>query len=302
LTVLAFAAGGAIGNRDAGASSRLGATVFGTSIGIVARGRLTGLACAAGAEVRVRAGQAIVTRQGVIRIEAPHLWSAGIIGADVTVVTEHWDTAATRPFVADFIGGAFVSVITRRFVIDVQTANFKIAIIIGTDILVVTIGRFPGFALPCATGIILGTGIAIIAGIAVGDKGATTFRLAGIVRTQVSIVAGQGSCGNALAQMAVVTRGADVRVVARSLIQGVDTALLRVARIGGANVVVIAAQCWPSFALAIGALVIEGTGIAIIAIARLRFKETPNGLVTRVQRTAIAVVANQGSRPDTSAQ
>jgi hypothetical protein len=68
---------------------------------------------------------------------------------------------------------------------------------------------------------------------------ASNSRLARILCTRVIIIALQKLAACALSKLALVDQRTDIPVVTRSLVDGVDTPLGRVAIIGGAEVVVI---------------------------------------------------------------
>jgi hypothetical protein len=183
-----------------------------------------------------------------------------------------------------------------------QTADFEVAVIISTEILVVAACRLTWFALAARTGIVFCTGIPVVTWLRVGYEVATRRRLARIIGAKVGIVASQSPTGNALPQTTVIARGANIAVVARCLVQRMNTPLRRVATIGGADVVIIASQRQSSGTLAQGTFVAQSTSIAIITIPRLRLELATHLTVAGIRRAGVAIIASEHTGGDATSQ
>ena len=80
-----------------------------------------------------------------------------------------------------------------------------------------------------STGIVFGAGVAIIARGGVGSELTTCIGVTRIVGTGVAIVTGEFARADTLPQVAMVTGGADIFVVAGGTVEQVHAALGRVA-------------------------------------------------------------------------
>jgi len=169
---------------------------------------------------------------------APFLWVTRIVGADIAVITVLRLPGRAGAFVARVTHRTLVAVLTRKRVVGVFAARLRVAVLIGTYVLVIA-GRSIGLVLTS-----LG-------------------RVAGVGRAVNSIVAGHKITRLAVSLCAEVAVGARIAVVARCLVVA-PYALAVETLVVGARVVVAALQRF-SGTCPIRAHVVQGTGNAVIA-------------------------------------
>ena len=114
-------------------------------------------------------------------------------------------------------------------IVKVETTLGEIAEVIGTDVFIVAGCRLATFADSSAAGILFGTNAAVVAGGSVWREYTAGFRGTRIVGTGVAIVTGEFARADTLPQVAMVTGGADIFVVAGGTVEQVHAALGRVA-------------------------------------------------------------------------
>jgi hypothetical protein len=182
----------------------------------------------------------IVARIGVVDIDASGRRIAGIICANISVITNRGQPAAhaIRTYI---VACARIAIVTGNAVVRVNAAGHRIAGVRGADVSVVANQRRTAHAHSRRAGIVGGTGVAVIARGRVVDVVAPTSGVTEIVRAGIAVVAVHGrsaarSTGTGVVRRAGVTITADVRVVRE------DAAEPRVAGVVGADVAVVANQ------------------------------------------------------------
>ena len=142
-----------------------------------------------------------------------------------------------------------------------------------------------------STGIVFGAGVAIIARGGVGSELTTCIGVTRIVGTGVAIVAAKIPPAGTFPKLAGILHGAEVIVVAGQGVEGVYATLCRVARIGGAEIQVIAVN-GPRIATD-GTLadISSSARIAIVTVRPVGRVLATGGRVARVIGARIAVVA-----------
>jgi hypothetical protein len=197
------------------------------------------------------------------------------------------------PFAFDTtVGGATIPILAIELRVGAPCAH--LAQIVSTH---ETVGTFHGYAGGAGSGralIVHGADVTVLARCLVRCEGAARGGLAGIVGARVAIVACQLSGKDALPQMTVVARGADVQVIAGRLIQGMNATVGEVAQVIRAEVSVTAIQPLSVDTLAQRTVVSEGTRVAVIAGRLVGHEEAAHVRQARIHGARIGIVT--GSR------
>lgn len=153
----------------------------------------------------------------------------------------------------------------------------------------------PAFASPAGASITHCARVAIVTPNLVGQIETALLRIADIVSTEVAVLAFQRLAALALASVAEIACGAQAPVFARIAIVGsVHAAALRIARVVGAGVLVIADNSRPDADILVAG-VCCGAGVAIIAgYACLRFVFAAALRIAGVLRALVAIIADNG--------
>ncbi len=218
------------------------AAVVGTDVGIVTvlgPGTITNTARA---HIRNGARVAIVTAKVIGHIDAATLRGTAIVSANVAVVAVEWNGANALTQFTDVLHSAGAAVVARSAVQIMGASCNGMAVIGGTDVIVVAI-LGPGWhAFAATTVVAYGTRILIIAVCVVGGLNAGTGVITGIIGAGVAIVAFLLQSGLTEAIAAEVILGTWVAVRAGSFDVLVLAAPSRKANILGAWVTVITLQ------------------------------------------------------------
>jgi len=113
----------------------------------------------------------------------------------------------------------------------------------------------------------------------------------GIIRAWIAVIAIRCDPGRTTAINADVSQRTEAAVVARSVVVGVDTAGERVARVVGAQVLVVTIQGYSGLADARGAGVPRGAGIAIAAQGVVIDMHAARVHITGIIGTDVAIIA-----------
>jgi len=206
---------------------------------------------------------------------------ADIVGAGVAVVTVCRKTTEASPGTTSITNGAGIAIVANRGYVHVLAAKRYIAHVVSAGVVVVTIGEDPAYAgTSTVTGVVGGTGIAVLAGSDVWRVEAAASRIAGVVRAYVEIVAVGGETADTKAcAITGVRSGTGIEVIAGQDIGRVDTSCNRVARIVGTDVRVVAVGRRSAEAHA-GAVagVTGGTSVAVLAGSDIRSMNTAGGV------------------------
>jgi hypothetical protein len=140
------------------------------------------------------------------------------------------------------------------------------------------------------TGIIRGACVAVIAGRGVGNELATCIGVTGIVGARVPVVAAESTATGAFPLVAGILHGAEVIVVARQRVEGVDAPPHRVTGVSGAEILVSAVH-GAGVATHVALADIAGsTRIAVVAVRSIRGVLAARGRIAGVVCARIAVI------------
>lgn len=172
--------------------------------------------------VAFRAGVGVVTGHGIVGKNAPAIRVAGVVGTEIGVIANEFGAGNTGPVGAQVVVCARIAVVTGGGVVDGATTVLCITEVIGTRVVVCAVNGRSRSAPAIVALVILGADVLIITRGTVEDELTTGVDIAGIIGTQVVVIAGQGARRDAFTEMALVPGGAHVLVVARGLIHEVD--------------------------------------------------------------------------------
>jgi len=221
----------------------------------------------------------------------------GIGGAQVGVIALQFSAGSACSVRALVPDGAHIPVIALKNVVHAPAARILVAAIIGTGITVIAIEEAGGNAPSPGTLVSRRARVGVAADCQVGHVRTPRLGQTAIIGALVSIVASKRSGEDATTQMTVVTHGAHVIIVARCLVDTVDTSLLGLAGIGGTHVVVITIEEAARHALTGRANVAGCTLVAVAAIGAVELVNAQAGIPTRIVGAEIAVITiHQRSR------
>jgi hypothetical protein len=169
--------------------------------------------------------------------------------------------------------------------------------IVGARIGIIAIDLAHADADATTAGIARCTWVTVITWVAVLGMSAPHQRQTTVGRTRVAIIAIHGLATNALTVAAGIVEGADTAVIAWGRVGLVDAALLRVAKVIGADLAVIAIQEPGRLARTFDAAFAGGAGVIVVATAGFGCMHTAQIGVARVggARVAIVTATHMGS-------
>ncbi len=153
-------------------------------------------------------------------IDAARSGGTRVIRTHVIVVTVERGTSLATAIAADFTTVTHRRVITRCSVIRMYASAGRVARIIRTAIVVITVRGSPAYARFIAAGVVGGTGVTVITRGGVGSIDAARDWVARIIRTHIPIVAIGRCSAHADPITAGVVGGAGVAVIARHGVRG----------------------------------------------------------------------------------
>lgn len=185
----------------------------------------------------------IVAWNRVEQVDTPRIRVAGVRRAHILIVTVQKTTLDALASLAVVTHGARITVVAIGLVGDMDTKSLLVAAIIGTRIPVVTIYRRTRLARPVYALVVEGTRITVVARSRCCHVDTSQGRIAAVLGARVVVIAIEGAIELATPHEALVSGGAGVAVIASRLVLGVDTTVFGMARIVGADVVVVANEC-----------------------------------------------------------
>lgn len=270
------------------------ATVVSAGVPITAYPPRPRLALTGGAGIALCADLAIVARD-LVGLEATASFrEADIVGTQIAIIAGEAPGADALAQVAVVRGGANIIVVARDLIELVATADGRVTVVCGANVVIVAIeqpGRDTG---TISTTLPHGAGIVIIAGTVLGQMLAPPASRAGIRGAGVQVIALQSRPGETFAPLAEVIHGTIVAVIAWGTTKGMDAPGLRIAGICGAWICIVAVDGSPRLTLsdltvvAIGALVEVVTGNVRGRVG------APETRVATIFRTAVAIPAVGG--------
>jgi len=142
----------------------------------------------------------------------------------------------------------------------------------------------------------------VITFIDVGNRFTTGRFVAGIVSARVGILTDNRIPRYTCAVRTCVRRGASIAVVARRQIVRIRTAVNRVTRIVGAEIVIVAIQSRTRNAPTVFTDVVHRADTAIVASHRIDFESAPAIRIAGIVRARITIGADESSGGDAFAQ
>jgi len=175
--------------------------------------RRAGKARPPGADIPLRAGIAIITREGVVCVYTAQYRITGIIGASVAIIAIQDARPGATACGADIIQGAFIPVITEIHVEGMGAALHRVAPFIRTGVVVITARWQPAHTLSPGAGVVGGARAVIITKICVVLVGASSFHSASIRGAWIQVIA-VGPCStDTFSPSASVARCAGVVII-----------------------------------------------------------------------------------------
>lgn len=182
----------------------------------------------------------VIARNGVVYVLTTRNRIARIGRTDIVVTAIRSGTTVARSAAARVVRRARVSIVARTAIVHMLTTRTRIAGVVGTRIQIIAIRRRTAHAHATGTGIVRRACTAVTARVAVIDVYATLHHVARIGRADVSIVTIQRSPTIAGSTAASIVGRAFIAVIARIGVVHIDATRLRIARIVGTQVSIIA--------------------------------------------------------------
>jgi len=235
----------------------------------------------------------IVTYEIVGHEETTLTRNATINGTGILVVAKHLFEAGALTFLAEVASGAIITVITRSLIELVDATEGGVADVIGAEIVVVTVQLADRCANPVCTVVPNGAKRPVIAEFLIGRVNTPIIGIAGIIGTDVEIVAiGNRAKAPAIGAMIVIRAG--ISIIARILVQLMEAADLGIAGVIGAGIVIVAVKHRSGGAQARLTVVSDSTWIKITALTFVGFEEASGIRITAIVSARILVVTGDG--------
>jgi hypothetical protein len=132
--------------------------------------------------VKDGAGVVVVAAERIVGVLALKDRVAAVIGTQISIVTVRNFTSQASTTCTKVLRGAGVAVIARLCVVDVHTTHDRITAIVGTSLLIVTIGWCVSHTRCVKALVYCGTGVAVVTGQCIRCKEAAIHRVTAIVR------------------------------------------------------------------------------------------------------------------------
>ena len=265
-------------------------------IGLAASGdRGSHEAFAVGADIPLGAGVQRFTAVRSGAVCTPDAFVAEIPGAGVSVVTEGRVRGKAISQQAGVFEGAWIAVIAGIGVQTVHTAIDRMTRVRGADVVVRAVADGTGHAEPSRALISFCTGVSIVTEERVLQMDASDAGEAGVVGAEISIVAGDGKSGVAVASQTTISLGARVSVFTGDFIDD-DGGASRfgIAGIDRALVAIVALLLSTSPARSLDTAVHQCAGISIVAEVLGRRMDAADLGGTGIIGASIAVIAEEG--------
>jgi len=214
--------------------------IVGAQVAVVAIQVAAALTRALLAHISRRARIAVAARIGVVCVRTSKGRVTSIIGADIPVVAVERGAALALPVQTVVPGSAGIAVVAQSAVGTVLAADFRIARIVRTWIAIPAIRDVHEYALSAHTMVTDGARILVVALSLVVVMDAPDLGIARVISADVAVVAVESRSRIAGSIPTQIPGRADIAVVARILVVGVDATFPRIAEIVGAWIAVVA--------------------------------------------------------------
>jgi len=227
----------------------------------------------------------------VVGIDAARGWSAGVIGADVAVVTVWRRSSDTHTRETGVCCGTGVAIIAAQRVGHAGAACKYRAEVVRAGIAVVAVGSNSSHANASAAGVGFTARIAVVTCDGVGSAETPRCHVAGVISAGVAIVTVGREPAYTCTRGTHVCGGAGVAVVTGDGDVDVEAASERIAGVGRTNVAVVTIRCSAANAGSGRAGVVGGAGAAIVARGDVGNALASGRRVAAVVGAAVGVVA-----------
>jgi len=270
------------------------ATVRGAGVGVVAVNRLSRLAGLIGTLVTRGSGVVVITGHVIGSVDTSGIGLTRVVSADVAVVTIDGRSGSAGAGRAYIPCGAETSIFAGGRIGNCLAARLEVAGIIGTGVIVVAENGRSRRTPTSGAVVVFRAGILVVTGSCVEGELAPRIGVARVVGTDVLVVAGERAAADTFAKMAVVSGGADVTIVAGSLVHGEEAPCLGVTIVAGTNIVVITGEGQAGLTDAFPTLVGEGAGVAIVTLYGVGQIGASRSRVAGIVGAEVVVVTDQG--------
>ena len=217
---------------------------------------------------------------------------ARIVGADVLIIATQRTAPLALALSASINGSTDIAVIAGSSIVGVNATTRRVAGIAGARVRIITIKPPLANAKATRAQIVESARVAIVTFAVVGDVLTAFLGIAGIAGAVVLVVAGHRDLALTLALDTRVCRRAEVLIVAWCAVMGVQTTALRITRIIGADIAIIAVYEPLEKAITATAMIAEGTVVTIVAGLSIGHEGATAVVVAAIVSAAIGIVAN----------
>jgi len=140
-------------------------------------------------------GVPVITCYRVVGVDTARCRVTGVIGAQITVITVRRGSPNTGTTGTGISRGTGISVVAGVSVVGINTADSRIAGVIGTQVAIITVWRGSPNTGTGGTGVIGGTGITIVTGCRVVRVQTCTGTITLVIGTRVSVIGTSGTRG-----------------------------------------------------------------------------------------------------------
>ena len=233
-------------------------------------------------------------------VHAAAFGDAGIVGADLVVITIRGPTRLAATAAAQVTNGASVTIVAEGLIVGEDTAVVRVTGVIGAPILVVACEGYSVPAGAIGAGRFDGACIAIVAESGLVHGNAPLGQIAVVGGALIAIVAHDHGTAGALPPVAGIILGAEVAIVARDLIWYMRTTGLWIAAIVSAAIAIFAGQGAIRNARTQVTVVTSSADILVIAGRGIEQVQATLGGIAAIRGADIIVVASLQASEDAS--
>jgi hypothetical protein len=266
------------------------ADVIRTDITVITDQGGSGNAPSPGAFIHQRAGIAIITTFRIGSEGTPGLRMAGIVGADIAVVTGQRSGRKTLALAALVTGGANIIVITGGVVDNEEAAIQGITRVIGTNVAVTACFGLSSETLPSSTMVINSAGVLVVTLSLVGTVDTDAYFIAGIVSARIFIITIDRSSRRAETINANIGEGAGITIITIGDDDAVDTSAPGYTDIFSAGIIIIATKFPGYYTQARVTVVSDCTGVSVVTRTRICRIQTSRLGVAHIVRAGVVII------------
>jgi len=275
-------AGSAVECSDA-AQHRVALTVCARVV-VSARLRTAGYTLPFRTIVAIGTGIPVIARQGVGGKDTQTVRAAGVVSADIPIVTHLRRPGCTHTILALIIQGARVAISARSRNRIVPAPAGRKAVVLGARVTIIAVRQLAGEATPALTLVNAGALVSVIAQDVVSHVSAPYSRCTLILSADVVVITCKFPRPDTYPRLTLIRHGANVTVVTRQLVVDVDTPLRRVTGIIRAQVAIVAVDGPAGNTLALHATVVDGAQVPVVAKHPFVVRQNPANPRVRIAR------------------